>query len=68
MYTELFIYHVGEQDFSGETAWGDNWVQAKAAAIQTGETIYRTVIKTRHEVFSGDPASGGLFLGADPVR
>ena len=58
MYQELYIYHVGQQDFSGETPWGDNWTAAQAAAEASGETIYRTVIKTREEVFTG-----GMFIG-----
>lgn len=62
MTTKIFIYHVGEFQFTDSEAFGQAWQEAKAKAAELHAPIYRSVIetKTREEVYVG-----GLFLSTE---
>ena len=63
--TTTFIYIVNGQEFYGDSAWGENWKQAKEVAKAEHVHIERIVIK---QTWQGEKIEyetylkGGVFL------
>lgn len=61
----IFIYIVNGQEFYGDSAWGENWKQAKEVAKAEHTYIERTVVKQTRQgekIEYETYLKGGVFL------